>query len=139
MVYILNVSDEALIQFNGSDSLNRDKDYAQRICKRISLNDNVPDIFEIDQEEAFNDNTVALQIFWKALELENYTNEERKKIILKNDTQNLKSVLEANKNEVDIEKAIYVYRPSWSSLRKINEGHEQILFQEKFKDSFYFF
>ncbi|ORX50766.1 hypothetical protein BCR36DRAFT_289464 [Piromyces finnis] len=30
-------------------------------------------------------------------------------------------------------------RPSWASLRKINEGHEQILFQEKFKDSFYFF
>jgi len=204
MVYILNVSDEALIQFNGSESLNRDKDYAQRICKRISLNDNVPDIFEIEQEESYNDNTVALQLFWKALELDNYSIEERKKIILKNDTQNLKSILESNRNEIDIEKAIYVYRineqtksldlihngtfptyrclnsntsmifdfvgevylwqgknsslnarsigikfaqkifndykrPSWASLRKINEGHEQILFQEKFKDSFYFF
>jgi hypothetical protein len=203
MVYILNISDEALIQFNGSESLNRDKDYAQRICKRISLNDNVPDIFEIEQEESYNNDTVALQLFWKALELENYTDEERKKFISKNDTQNLKDVLIDNKKEIDIENAIYVYRineqtksldlihngtfptyrclnsntsmifdfvgevylwqgknsslnarsigikfaqkifndykrPSWASLRKINEGHEQILFQEKFKDSFYF-
>eukprot|EP00833_Pecoramyces_ruminatium_P007739 jgi/Orpsp1_1/1181771/evm.model.c7180000078525.1 len=30
-------------------------------------------------------------------------------------------------------------RPSWANLRKINEGHEPILFQEKFKDSYLFF
>jgi len=204
MVYILDVSGEALIQFNGSESKDRDQDYAQRISKRISVNDNVPDIFEIDQENSYKDNTISLQLFWKALELENYTEEERKKILEKNDSTHLSKILEANKEKNDIAKAIYVYRineqtdsldlihngsyptfrclnsnismifdfvgevylwqgknsslnarsigikfaqkifndykrPSWASLRKINESHEPVLFQEKFKDSYLFF
>jgi len=204
MVYILDVSGEALIQFNGSESKDKDKDYAKRISKRISLNDNVPDIFEIEQEDAYKDDTISLQLFWKALELDNYSEEERRKILTKNDSTNLSKVLEANKEKIDIEKAIYVYRineqtdsldlihngsfptyrclnsnismifdfvgevylwqgknsslnarstgikfaqkifgdykrPSWASLRKINEGHEPVLFQEKFKDSYLFF
>jgi len=110
MVYILDVSGEALIQFNGSESKDRDQDYAQRISKRISVNDNVPDIFEIDQENAYKDDTISLQLFWKALELENYTEEERKKILAKNDSTHLSKILEANKEKNDIEKAIYVYR-----------------------------
>ena len=110
MVYILDVSGEALIQFNGSESKDKDKDYAKRISKRISLNDNIPDIFEIEQEDAYKDDTISLQLFWKALDLENYTEEERRKILTKNDSTNLSKVLEANKEKIDIEKAIYVYR-----------------------------
>jgi len=204
MVYILDISGEALIQFNGSESKNSDKDYAQRICKRISINDNVPDVFEVEQDESYSNDSVQLKLLWKALELDNYKEHERKMIVTKNDKLHLNNILEANKQEIDIEKAIYIYRineqtssldlihngsfptyrclnsntsmifdfvgevylwqgknsslnarsigikfaqkifsdykrPPWASLRKINESHEPILFQEKFKDSYLFF
>lgn len=110
MVYILDLSGEALIQFNGSNSFDGDRDYAQRISKRISLNDNVPDIFEIDQEKSYNNKSVPLKLFWKALELDNYSEEERETIITKNDTLNLSTTLIKNKKKIDIERAIYIYR-----------------------------